>query len=362
MSNPLKLIHDECIECRLCVENCSFLSKYNWIPKGIAKDLLNGIDQNKRYIMECLLCGLCKVVCPKTLDFPSVIAHARRSFSKYVASEIYYRLSLSDDPLFFPKAYKTYKGITYSFPENGSFEYIFFPGCSMSSYSPEAVKEIYRRLREKSYSMGFIDICCGKPLADIGLTERASRWLSNLENHLIKHGCRNIIVACPMCYYYLKNSLPRSYKILTVYETLGEMLIEESNVSSLRVTIHDGCPDRFEGIFATQVRRLLRGYKVIEMKHSRDKSLCCGAGGMASVADPNLTLKLSSARAEEFSSTGADLMVVYCYTCAQIFWNTQPNIQTKHVLDLMLGTRDSSEDIKSGEISDLIAKILMEQI
>jgi len=332
------------------------------MPKDVARDLLNELDQNKRYIMECLLCGLCKTVCPKNLDFPSVIAHARQSFSKYVANEIYYRLSLPDDSLFFPKAYKTYKGITYSFPENGSFKYIFFPGCSMSSYSPEAVKEIYRGLREKFYSVGFADTCCGKPLADIGLTERASRWLSNLENHFIKHGCRNIIVACPMCYYYLKKSLPRSYRILTVYETLGEMLIKETNHLSLRVTIHDGCPDRFEGIFAAQVRSLLRDYKIIEMKHSRKKSLCCGAGGMASIADPNLTLKLSSARAEEFSSTGADLMVVYCYTCAQIFWSTQPDIQTKHALDLVLGTRDSSEDIKSGEINNLVAKILMEQI
>ncbi|MBS7605409.1 MAG: (Fe-S)-binding protein [Candidatus Bathyarchaeia archaeon] len=361
-NNSLKFILDECIECRLCVEECPFLSKYSLTPKDIVRRLLGGINQNKRYIMECLLCGLCRSVCPKNLDFPSVISYARQLFSKNIIDEIYYRLFMPDDPLFFPKAYKTYKGINYSIPENGSFEYIFFPGCSMSSYSPEAVKKIYWKLVEKLCNVGFTDLCCGKPLADIGLIEGSSKWLLKLENYFTKHECRNIIVACPMCYYHLKHSLPNIYKILTIYEIMGETFTEEMSISDLKVTIHDSCPDRSEGIFATEVRNLLKNYKIIEMKHSREKSLCCGAGGMASIADPNLTLNLSSKRAEEFYSTGADLMVVYCYTCAQIFWSTQPSIQTKHVLDLVLGTRDSSEDIKSGEVGNLIAKFLMEHI
>ncbi|MEM1586906.1 MAG: (Fe-S)-binding protein [Candidatus Bathyarchaeia archaeon] len=362
MSDSLESILNDCIECRLCVEECPFLLKYNWIPKDIAKDLLRGIDENKRYVMECFLCDLCRAVCPKNLDFPSVIVHARQSFSKYISGEIYYRLFLPDDQLFFPKAYKTYKKIIYDFPKDGSFKYIFFPGCSMSSYSPEAVKEVYRRLAKELCSVGFIDTCCGKPLADVGLTERASKWIMNLNARFIERECGNIVTACPMCYYYLKSSLPKSYKILTVYEVLGESLSEKLKRINLKVTIHDSCPDRFNGIFARQVRSLLRGCEVLEMRHSREKSLCCGAGGIASIADPSLALKISSVSAEEFSLTGADLMVVYCYTCAQVFWNTQPKIRTKHILDLMLGTRDLSEDIKSGEVNNLVAKILMEQI
>lgn len=361
LKNSLYSILNGCIECQLCVEECPFLSKYRKTPKDFAYDLLKGVNQEKGYIMECLLCGLCKVICPEKLDFPSVIIHARKHFSRYIISNVYYRLSLPDDPLFFLKAYKMYKRINYDFIEGNTFEYIFFPGCSMSSFSPETVRKVYQILTEKFGNVGFIDMCCGKPLADIGLVERASKWLLNLKGLLTERGCKSIVVACPMCYYYLKQSLTE-FKILTVYEALEEIFSKEFSVANLKITFHDSCPDRFEGRFARKVRSLFRDCEVIEMRHSMGNSMCCGAGGLASIADPSLTVSLSSARVEEFSLTGANLMVVYCYTCAQVFWSTQPRIQTKHALNLMLGTQDLSEDIKSGEIANLVAKLLVEGI
>lgn len=355
----LTSIIENCTECRLCVEECLFLSKHNKTPKDIAKELVQEIDLCKSYVTECFLCGLCKTVCPFGIDFPTAISYAREKLSTNVANNVCYKLSLPDDPIFFPKAYKLHKNLNYASLGKKTFKYAFFPGCAMSCYSPEATIKVWKELTGKLNDVGIVDLCCGKPLTDVGLSQRASKWLLQLESHLKESGCRSIVTACPMCYYYLKSKLQDGFKLLTVYEVLGETFKEGLNNLNSKVAIHDSCPDRFEGTFATHVRNLFRNYQIVEMPHFKEKSLCCGAGGLVSCVDSNLAAMASITRAEEFLVTDADLMVVYCYTCAQVFWVSQPKMQTKHIIDLALKTQDASQEVKNQEVSKFAMKLLM---
>lgn len=359
--NALESITENCTECRLCVQECFFLSKLDKTPKSIASDLKK-TDIDKNYAMECFLCGLCRAVCPFNLDFPSVIRHARQALSANAAANICYRLSLPDDPLFFSKAYKRHKNLNYESLEKKSFKYAFFPGCAMTCYSPKATVKAYKKLREKLDDVGIVDSCCGKPLNDMGLSERASKWLLELETRLKEHGCTVIITACPMCYYYMQSAFQNKFEILTIYEVLEDVIKEGLADFNFKVAIHDSCPDRFKSVFATRVRGFFKKDQIVEMSHSKEKSICCGAGGSVSCADPNLAVMASKTIAKEFLETGADLMVVYCYTCAQVFWASQPSIKTKHILDLALKTRDASEDVKSQEINKFVMQLLMGEI
>jgi Fe-S oxidoreductase len=354
-------IMERCSECRLCVDECLFLSNLNKTPKKVAEELAKGVDPSKSYIMECFLCGLCRAVCPLDLDFPSFIVYARRELTSYTSDNNCYKLSLPDESIFFPRAYKSYKNLSYDSLEKNSFVYAFFPGCAMSCYSPKATLKVYEKLGEK-LDVGLVDLCCGKPLSDIGLAERASKWLLKLESYLKGKGCANIITACPMCYYYLQSVFQGKFKVLTVYEVLGDVLKEGLASFNSKVAIHDSCPDRFKGYFATYVRGLFNNGEILEMSHSRDKTVCCGSGGLVSCANPNLSAMASSNRAMEFLETGADLMVVYCYTCAQVFWISQPKIETKHILDIALKTRDASEEVKSQEVSKFAMKLLLGEV
>jgi Fe-S oxidoreductase len=228
----------------------------------------------------------------------------------------------------------------------------------MSIYSPEATMQVYEKLNGKIGDVGLLDSCCGKPLEDIGLSERASKWLLKLEESLREHNCAGIITACPNCYYYLRSKLQEKFKLLTVYEVLEDEIKRGLSNCNCKVTVHDSCPDRFKGIFAAHVRGFFRNHQIVEMKHCKEKALCCGAGGMVSCADPNLPAIASEIRAKEFFETNAELMVVYCYTCAQMFWASQPEIKTKHILDLALKTQDMSEEVKSQELSKFAIKLL----
>lgn len=360
--NALTLVIENCTECQLCVQECPFLLKHNKTPKKIAEELAEGVDKNKNYVMECFLCGLCRVVCPLGLDFPQVISHARQKLALEAAKKPCYKLSLPDEPLFFPTAYRLHKNWLYDSLKKKSFKYAFFPGCAMSCYSPEATVKVYERLAERFNDVGLVDQCCGKPLADVGLQERASKWLKRLKSYMKEHGCTDIITACPMCYYYLQSMFQGEFHTITVYEVLRDSFKEGMRTIDLKVTVHDSCPDRFKGIFARQIREMFGNNQLVEMPHHKEKSVCCGAGGLVSCADPNLTAASSLIRVSEFLESGADLMVVYCYTCAQVFWASQPMMQTKHVIDLALKTRDASENVKSLEVSKFAEKLLMGKI
>jgi len=330
-------------------------------PKRIAEDLMSGVDPTKVYPMSCFLCGLCRSVCPFSLDIPSMILQARSELSStWGMINACHRLFLADDPVFIMDIYRRQKGISYEGMVKENFNYAFLPGCAMLCFSPKATAKLYDMLSRRLGEVGLVELCCGKPLYDLGLVERAASWISKLEEYLKKSGCRSIVTACPNCYYHLKSMFGGRIEVLTVYDVVGDEL--KGRVKGLKVTIHDSCPDRFEGLFAKHVRSLLSECEVIEMKHSKKRSLCCGAGGLVSCIDPSLPAVLSGNRVEEALETGADVMVVYCYSCASLFWGSQPTVNVKHILDLALDTEDESEAVKRGELSQVIMKVMSEQM
>ncbi|MBS7646993.1 MAG: (Fe-S)-binding protein [Candidatus Bathyarchaeia archaeon] len=360
--DTLTSIIENCTECQLCVQECPFLLKHNKTPKKLAEELAENVKLSKNYVKECFLCGLCRAVCPLDLDFPQVVSQARQKLARELAANSCYKLSLPDESLFFPTAYRTHKNLRYDSLKREFFKYAFFPGCAMSCYSPEATVKVYEKLVERFNDVSLVDQCCGKPLTDVGLSDRASKWLTRLKLYLKEHGCTDIVTACPMCYYYLQSNFQGKFHIVTIYETLRDFFRESIKTVDLKVAVHDSCPDRFKGIFAKQVRELFRDNQLVEMTHNKERSVCCGAGGLVSCADPNLTVASSLIRVGEFLESGADLMIVYCYTCAQVFWASQPMVQTKHVIDLALKTKDASENIKNQEVSKFAEGLLIGRI
>ena len=61
---------DKCVHCRICRENCSFLSKYG-LDIGDTAEL-------KELAYHCFLCGTCTQVCPLGIDGRAVILDMRR--------------------------------------------------------------------------------------------------------------------------------------------------------------------------------------------------------------------------------------------------------------------------------------------
>ena len=60
-------ISEQCIECRICVKQCAFLTQYG-TPKKIADNWRSDDETSLAMPFACSLCSLCTVVCPENID------------------------------------------------------------------------------------------------------------------------------------------------------------------------------------------------------------------------------------------------------------------------------------------------------
>jgi NADPH-dependent glutamate synthase beta subunit-like oxidoreductase len=317
-------------ECKLCVKECEFLKLYCKTPKELCEKLRTGsLEENPEIPYSCNLCGLCKKICPQDLYPGDMCLEIRedmvaggigplpehelvRMDQEWVTSDKF-ALSISD-----------------SINEAG--EWAFFPGCSLSAYSPDIVIKTYDYLREQLPGTGIILNCCGAPSHCIGDRQRFNEITNGLQSEMEKLGASGLIVACPECYYTIKHNVPE-IKLKSLYEIMADLKLPEGIEvhDEYTFSLHDSCTVRDEKEFMDSVRDLVKrmGYEIEEMQYSREMTRCCGAGGMVPYVDLELYLNQADKRAGEASHD----MLTYCASCRETFAATgKPSI---HILDLL---------------------------
>lgn len=347
MANDLqkatKIIISECRECGLCSNGCDFLGE-STSPAEIAR---KGITMQDAY--GCALCGKCKAVCPLGLS-PLAMFQARReeAIQKQELDPDEFNYFMPDYEVNVMNAYRQYYDIHYRDIEiDESSDTYFFPGCTLLTYSPKLTREIYSRLHKKMGCGGILSECCGLPLYQMGLLDRAQRYTDFLIEKINRQGIKRLITACPNCYYRLRETLKSTgIEIITVYEVLNFPINSLGDYP--KCTIHDSCPDRFEGIFARQTRAALKncGFEIVEMARILQDSPCCGSGGQISHFRPDLADKLVQDRLEEARHTGVKMLVSYCLGCVLNFARVESEFTIRHVLNLLLGVDDDYADVK----------------
>jgi len=137
-----------------------------------------------------------------------------------------------------------------------------------------------------------------------------------------------IVTACPHCFNTLKNEYPElggNYEVLHHSELL-QSLINEGRIvmkeggefKGKKITYHDSCYlGRANNIYEAP-RSVLEAMDVslAEMKRSRAKGLCCGAGGGQMFKEPeNGTKDVNIERIEEALETNPTVIAVNCPFC-----------------------------------------------
>jgi Fe-S oxidoreductase len=166
--------------------------------------------------------------------------------------------------------------------------------------------------------------CCGRDLLLTGDMEGFLALANANAEDFKKAGIKNIITACPECYYTLKIDYPRlvsgwNIEVTHLTEVIAP-LIENGKLKigklDKKVTYHDPCTlGRYSRIF-DQPRKILKsiqGIELIEMKDSREKSLCCGSSPW--VACGSVNKQIQKERLGQAVATGADMLVTACYKC-----------------------------------------------
>jgi hypothetical protein len=221
---------------------------------------------------------------------------------------------------------------------------LFWPGCTLSSYSQELTDATYHFLRKRGLADGLSIRCCGNIIRYAGGRAACTDYRDNLVSTLEKRGIQRIITVCPNCFYGFGEMLQSrsGIEVCTLSRLLADegLRISQAQMTPARsVCIHDSCPDRRCGIDATAVRRLFEGIELREMQHNRHNARCCGLGKLLFIGDPQTSRRLRESRIEEFVQTGAEQLVTSCFSCANAFQDPQSNLSAVHYLELLFGVR-----------------------
>ena len=140
------------------------------------------------------------------------------------------------------------------------------------------------------------------------------------------YNVKRIVTTCPHSYNILKNEykgLGGDYTVWHHTEFITELILEgklniTGNLKNKKVTYHDPCYlGRANGVYDSP-RSLIRslGVDVVEMKRSKSRSFCCGAGGAQMFKDAERGDKeINIDRTEEALALKPDIIATGCPFC-----------------------------------------------
>ncbi len=206
-------------------------------------------------------------------------------------------------------------------------ELVLYPGCN-SLALPHLLDASFMNGISVS---GSWDLCCGEMYYRMGLFDQVMRRAEELTDYYRDKKIGTMLFNCPACLNMFRNVLPDQFgarfNFRTAYlETYLLEQIEDGNIRPINkigktVTIHDSCQGRILGREVMSAnRRLLEqcGIAIVEMEHSGEDGLCCGAAAGANRHNP-FDILSSASRAlkegEKVMKQGAVELALYCGGC-----------------------------------------------
>ncbi|MBW8051108.1 MAG: (Fe-S)-binding protein [Cytophagales bacterium] len=240
-------------------------------------------------------------------------------------------------------------------------EILFWVGCAGAfddryKKVTRALVKILEKVGIKYAVLGIEESCTGDPARRAG-----NEFLFQMQAHsnieiLNRYKIKKIVTACPHCFNTLKNEYPEfggNYEVIH-HTTFLQQLIDEGKIKMKgegsfkgeTITYHDSCYlGRGNNIYEAP-REVLESLDadLVEMKRSRSKGLCCGAGGAQMFKDSEPGDKeVLAERTEEALQTGAKVIATACPFCMTMM---SDGVKQK----------DKEEEVKVLDIVELIAK------
>jgi Fe-S oxidoreductase/nitrate reductase gamma subunit len=300
-------------------------------------------------LWSCTTCRACMTECPVDIEHVDIITEMRRaqvmeSKLDEHQQKLLINLTNAGNPYGFPMADRAdwanglQDGVDVPIAselaaKGEKFEYLWWVGCS-GSYDPrnqlvtQSVAKILNAAGVSFAILGVEEKCNGETARRLGEEGRFQQ--SVMENLMVmeQYGVTKIITQCPHCFNTLSNEYPEfgaKFEEVVHHTQLIERLIEEGRVplkegAEMKVAYHDSCYlGRHNDIFDAPRRVLERangGLPVLEMADSKERGLCCGAGGANMWYEiKDETKRINVIRAKQAEETGADTVATACPFC-----------------------------------------------
>ena len=221
-------------------------------------------------------------------------------------------------------------------------EILFWVGCSGSfddraKKITKAIVRILNHVNIKFAILGTEEGCSGDPAKRAGneflFQMQAMQNISILNGYEIK----KIVTGCPHCFNTIKNEYPAlggNYEVIhhtqLVQELIdqGKLKVQGGEFKGKKIVFHDPCYlGRGNNVYEAP-RKVIENLdaELVEMKRSRSKGLCCGAGGAQMFKEAEKGNKeVNIERTEEALQLKPDVIAVACPFC-----NTMMTDGVKH--------------------------------
>jgi Fe-S oxidoreductase len=170
---------------------------------------------------------------------------------------------------------------------------LYYPGCLTHFALPDIEKKYLELFRKLRMDVIFIPefSCCGSPVYHAGYERDFEELKSRNLRFFKKFSVKRIITNCPACYHFLKHKYGLEVQHISqvIANHLNKRRFDEE------ITYHDPCHLGRHSDVYDEPRKVLErlGFKVAEFPRSREKSMCCGAGGGLRNNNPAMSKRIA---------------------------------------------------------------------
>lgn len=302
-------------------------------------------------IWDCTTCRWCEEACPLFISYVDKIVEMRRNFVLDKAefpeeANIAFRgMEVNGNPWQLPQETRGDWAQGLDVPlaaEGGEFDYLFWVGCagSFDDAGKRTSRALVKLLKAAGVSFAILgpeETCTGDAARRLG-NEYLFQMLAqaNVET-LNGYKVKKIVTNCPHCFNTLAHEYPDfggHFEVVHGTQLVARLLAEGrlslAHAATVKeVTFHDPCYLGRTNREFDAPRRILAAVPGLTLKEaplSRERGMCCGAGGGRMWLEEKRGERINQRRVKQLGESGCADAAVACPFCHVMISNGQQEL------------------------------------
>ena len=375
-----------CTECGRCSAECPATATNKPLaPRQMLLDLRNHLYEHPETVLSpngetvigehtgvtdevlwaCTSCRACEEACPVHIEYVDKIVDMRRHL-------------VQEEARFPAELTRTFKGMeTQGNPwginadkrdewaeglgiphisERLDAEYLFFVGCagSFDDRAKKITKAVAKILDAAGVSyaiLGKEEPCNGDTARRLG-NEYLYQTMAGMAVEVFNgYKVKKVITNCPHCFNTIANEFGQfggDYECVHASQLVADLLrqgkIKIDKESAKTIVYHDSCYlGRYNEVYDAprDILRAIPGIILKEAGKSRNKGMCCGAGGGRMWIDEDPTQRVNTLRVEQLMETKPDVIASACPYCMTMLSDgvkekqVEDKVETRDILEIL---------------------------